>query len=72
MSPAYHPLARFDAVVKRYGRLTTLDGADLQLRRDEWLALPGPNGAGKTTAIGLLPGLIRAGAGGVTWFGQGP
>ena len=47
-------VARLDRAVKRYGRLTALDGADLVVRRGELLALLGPNGAGKTTAIGLL------------------
>ena len=65
-------VARLDHVVKRYGRLTALDGADLVVRRGELLALLGPNGAGKTTAIGLLLGLIRADAGKVELFGQDP
>ena len=68
-SPA---VARLDRAVKRYGRLTALDGADLLVRRGELLALLGPNGAGKTTAIGLLLGLIRADAGTVELFGQDP
>ena len=68
-SPA---VARLDRAVKRYGRLTALDGADLVVRRGELLALLGPNGAGKTTAIGLLLGLIRADAGTVELFGQDP
>jgi ABC-2 type transport system ATP-binding protein len=65
-------VARLDRVVKRYGRLTALDGADLVVRRGELFALLGPNGAGKTTAIGLLLGLIRADAGAVELFGQDP
>jgi ABC-2 type transport system ATP-binding protein len=70
-----HPnaaVARLDHVVKRYGPLVALDGADLVVRRGELLALLGPNGAGKTTAIGLLLGLIRADAGTVELFGQDP
>ena len=71
--PHFHDLiARLDGVIKRYGQLTALDGADLQLHRGELLALLGPNGAGKTTAIGLLLGLIRADAGTVELFGQDP
>lgn len=66
------PIACLDAAVKRYGALTALDGADLQLQRGELLALLGPNGAGKTTAIGLLLGLIRADAGRVGLFGVDP
>lgn len=72
MSHADHPLARLEGTVKRYARLTALDGADLQLRRGELLALLGPNGAGKSTAIGLLLGLIRADAGTVELFGMDP
>lgn len=65
-------VARLAAVVKRYARLTALEGTDLELRRGELLALLGPNGAGKTTAISLLLGLIRADAGTVELFGQDP
>lgn len=65
-------VARLAAVVKRYGSLTALEGAGLQLRRGELLALLGPNGAGKTTAISLLLGLIRADAGTVELFGRDP
>jgi ABC-2 type transport system ATP-binding protein len=68
-SPA---VARLDGAVKRYGRLTALDGADLVVRRGELLALLGPNGAGKTTAIGLMLGLIRADSGTVELFGHDP
>ena len=35
------PIARLGGVVKRYGRLTALDGAELPLRRGELLALGG-------------------------------
>ncbi len=66
------PIARLDGVIKTYGRLTALDGADLQIRRGELLALLGPNGAGKTTAIALLLGLIRADSGKVELFGEDP
>ena len=72
MPHSHDPIARLDGAIKRYGRLTALDGADLQLHRGELLALLGPNGAGKTTAIALLLGLIRADAGRVELFGQDP
>ncbi|MEO7053152.1 MAG: ABC transporter ATP-binding protein [Rhodanobacter sp.] len=72
MSPADHPIARLDGVIKRYGQLTALDGVDLHLQPGELLALLGPNGAGKTTAIGLLLGLIRADAGTAELFGMDP
>ncbi len=72
MNDSTHVVARLAGVIKRYGRLTALEGAELQLRRGELLALLGPNGAGKTTAISLLLGLIRADAGMVELFGQDP
>ncbi|KRE87705.1 multidrug ABC transporter ATP-binding protein [Rhodanobacter sp. Soil772] len=72
MPHSHDLIASLDGAIKRYGRLTALDGADLQLHRGELLALLGPNGAGKTTAIGLLLGLIRAEAGTVELFGQDP
>ena len=42
------------ALTKRYGKLTALDGLDLQVHRGELFSLLGVNGAGKTTAIKLL------------------
>ncbi|MEO8809831.1 MAG: ABC transporter ATP-binding protein [Rhodanobacter sp.] len=72
MPHSHNPIASLDGAVKRYGRLTALDGVNLQLRAGELLALLGPNGAGKTTAIGLLLGLIRADSGTVELFGQDP
>ena len=32
MSHSHDPIARLDGAIKRYGRLTALDGADLQLQ----------------------------------------
>jgi ABC-2 type transport system ATP-binding protein len=64
------PIARLDGVIKTYGRLTALDGADLQIRRGELLALLGPNGAGKTTLIGIICGILRPSTGTVTVDGH--
>jgi ABC-2 type transport system ATP-binding protein len=66
------PLASLDAAVKRYGKLTALDGLNLAVNRGELLALLGPNGAGKSTAISLLLGLQRPDSGLVTLFGADP
>jgi ABC-2 type transport system ATP-binding protein len=66
------PLASLNAAVKRYGKLTALDGLDLDVRRGELLALLGPNGAGKSTAISILMGLQRPDAGSATLFGEDP
>jgi ABC-2 type transport system ATP-binding protein len=52
-------------LVKRYGRLTAVDGIDLRAAPGEVLALLGPNGAGKSTTIKMITGLIRPSAGSV-------
>jgi fructose transport system ATP-binding protein len=43
-------------LVKRYGQVTALDGADFELRNGEILAVIGDNGAGKSSLIKALSG----------------
>ncbi|WP_394618896.1 ATP-binding cassette domain-containing protein [Lentzea sp. JNUCC 0626] len=45
-------------LVKRYGRVTAMDGADFELRPGEVLAVVGDNGAGKSTLIKTLSGAV--------------
>ena len=47
-----------DAVVKRFGAVTALDGATLEVGQGV-TGLVGANGAGKTTLLGLVLGLSR-------------
>lgn len=61
-----------DGVVKRYGRLTAVDGISLEIPRGQKVALLGANGAGKTTTVGLLMGLLRPDAGRVEVAGGTP
>jgi len=43
-------------IVKRYGHVTAIRGADFELQSDEVLAVVGDNGAGKSTLIKVLSG----------------
>ena len=45
-------------LVKRYGQVTAIDGADFELRAGEILAVIGDNGAGKSSLIKCLSGAV--------------
>ena len=47
---------RAKGLVKRYGQVTALDGADFEVRAGEILAVIGDNGAGKSSLIKCLSG----------------
>jgi daunorubicin resistance ABC transporter ATP-binding subunit len=52
-----------EGVSKRFGRVSALDGIDLEVQGGTVLALLGPNGAGKTTTVRILTTLLRPDAG---------
>ena len=68
MTPALVMEAR--GLVKRYGHVTALDGADFELRAGEILAVIGDNGAGKSTLIKALSGALIPDEGEIQLDGQ--
>jgi fructose transport system ATP-binding protein len=52
------PVLQGIGLVKRYGRVVAMDGADFDLRAGEVLAVVGDNGAGKSTLIKALSGAV--------------
>ncbi|MFW2355863.1 ATP-binding cassette domain-containing protein [Hydrogenophaga sp.] len=56
MNPNAPLVIQAKGLVKRYGQVTALDGADFELRAGEILAVIGDNGAGKSSLIKALSG----------------
>jgi ABC-2 type transport system ATP-binding protein len=50
-------------LVKRFGKLTAVDGVSLSVAAGSCTGLLGPNGAGKTTTVSMIAGLIAPDAG---------
>lgn len=57
------PRVRLEGIVRRFGAVTALDGASLELRAGEVHGVLGENGAGKTTLLNILGGMLSPDAG---------
>ena len=57
------PAIQTHQLVKRYGKVTAVDGVSLRVEPGEIYAFLGLNGAGKTTTIRLLLGMVKPNAG---------
>lgn len=57
-------------LVKRYGSVTAINGADFDLRRGEVLAVIGDNGAGKSSLIKALAGAVVPDSGEIRMNGE--
>ena len=64
------PLLEARGIVKRYGSVTALEGADFEVYPGEVAALIGDNGAGKSTLIKILSGVVRPDEGTITMRGK--
>ena len=58
MSDERTPILQAKGLVKRFGKVTALNGADLELYPGEVLAVIGDNGAGKSSLIKCLSGAM--------------
>ena len=67
-APTTSPVLAAKGLVKRYGNVTALNGADFELYPGEILAVIGDNGAGKSTLIKCLTGAEVPDAGTI-WLG---
>ena len=64
------PVLRIDAVSKRFGGFTALDGVSLGIARGERFGLIGPNGSGKTTLINCISGVLANDGGSIRFGGE--
>src|SRR3954466_15021986 len=69
-TPASTPVQQARGLIKRYGHVTALDGADFDLLPGEILAVIGDNGAGKSTLIKALSGALVPDAGEIRLDGE--
>jgi fructose transport system ATP-binding protein len=63
MTETRTPILAARGLVKRYGHVTAIDGADFELYPGEILAVIGDNGAGKSSLIKALSGAVIPDAG---------
>jgi ABC-2 type transport system ATP-binding protein len=57
-------------LTRRFGKLTAVDGLDLEVPTGALYGLIGPNGAGKTTTLRMLAGLLEPTAGEIVLNGK--
>jgi ABC-2 type transport system ATP-binding protein len=61
---------RTEGLTKRFGRLTAVDGLDLDVHEGDLFGFLGPNGSGKTTTVRMLLGLVFATSGRIELLGR--
>jgi branched-chain amino acid transport system ATP-binding protein len=64
------PVLRVEQLTVRFGGLAALDNVNVDIRRDEILAIIGPNGAGKSTFFNCLTGILRPTSGRILLNGE--
>ncbi len=64
------PEIRLEGLVKRYGRVTAVDGVDLLVGDGEYVGIIGPSGCGKSTTFRLVAGIETPDEGDVLFDGE--
>ncbi|WP_174264188.1 ABC transporter ATP-binding protein [Phytoactinopolyspora halotolerans] len=64
-APALPGGIRLQALTKTYGRVSAVDGVDLEVAVGEFVTVVGPSGSGKSTLLRLIAGLEAPDVGGV-------
>jgi fructose transport system ATP-binding protein len=64
------PVLEANAVAKRYGSVSALEGVDFEVFQGEICALIGDNGAGKSTLVKILAGAVRPDSGVLKFRGK--
>jgi ABC-type sugar transport system ATPase subunit len=62
---AQQPVLVAHGLTKRFGRVTALDGVDVELMSGQIVALVGDNGAGKSTLVSILSGVAHPDTGSI-------
>jgi fructose transport system ATP-binding protein len=70
VDPVARPVLQAHGLTKRFGRVTALEAADLELLPGEVLAVIGDNGAGKSSLIKCLSGAMIPDEGSIVLDGQ--
>ena len=63
-------VVKADDLVKTFGKVTALDGVNLEIAAGEVYGFIGPNGAGKSTTIRTLLGVLKPDSGTAQLFGR--
>jgi ABC-2 type transport system ATP-binding protein len=69
VDPLQAPAIQIENLVKRYGRVSAVNGITFSVGRGEIVGFLGPNGAGKSTTLRILSGYIPASGGSVSICG---
>ncbi|MBI2703683.1 MAG: ATP-binding cassette domain-containing protein [Actinobacteria bacterium] len=70
VAPETRPLLDCNGITASYGQMQVLFGVDFVAYEGEIVALLGTNGAGKSTFLNCVTGLMKPGAGAITFAGE--